>query len=87
MIQKGLITVQYHKYVEDARRERKLKVSPRTGYKSLTLPEEIYQELEKAMKQANEKAGYKKFRSLPQFVDYLYSQHKTRRKKEKSTAQ
>jgi hypothetical protein len=42
---------------------------PKTGFSSITVSSEIYQKLQQAMNKANEKAGYKKYRSITHFVE------------------
>jgi len=42
---------------------------PKSGYKAITVSEKIYEQIVKKMNEANEKADYKKFRSITHFVE------------------
>jgi hypothetical protein len=42
---------------------------PKQGFKAITVYADVYAEIEKAMKEANQKAGYRKYRSVAHFVE------------------
>jgi len=42
---------------------------PPKGYKPVTITEEVYEEIDKQMKELNRKAGFRKYRSKSQFVE------------------
>jgi len=44
---------------------------PKAGYKVITLREDVYRKIEKLMIEENYKAGYRKFKSLPEFLEYI----------------
>lgn len=44
---------------------------PRQGYTSVTMNKDIYKKIKDAMEQANKVAGFKKFRSMSHFIEYL----------------
>jgi hypothetical protein len=44
---------------------------PRKGYVSVTISDEIMERIKEEMKRVNEEAGYKKFRSVAHFVEYV----------------
>lgn len=50
-------------------------ISPKAGYISITINNEIYNKILAAMKEANRKAGYKRFRSAAHFVEYVVMDH------------
>ena len=48
---------------------------PKSGYKAITISEKIYDRIIELMNEANEKAGYKKFRSIAHFVEQSIMEH------------
>ena len=42
---------------------------PKAGYKSITIDEAVYGKIETEMRKANQKAGYRKYRSVSHFVE------------------
>ena len=48
---------------------------PKPGYKAVTLRKDVYRKLEKAMIKENYKAGYRKFKSIPEFIEYLINKY------------
>ena len=55
---------------------------PVPGYKTLTLPEAFIKEIESIIEKANAEAGYKKYRSAPQFLEQLIAQYRNEPKLE-----
>jgi hypothetical protein len=49
-------------------RSVKVKAMPKKGFASVTIDSEAYNLIIKARKQANNKAGYKKYRSVAHFI-------------------
>ena len=48
---------------------------PKPGYKAITLRENVYRKIEKAMTKENYKAGYRKFKSILEFIEYLINKY------------
>ena len=48
---------------------------PKPGYKVVTLREDVYRKIEKALIAENYKAGYRKFKSIPEFIEYLINEY------------
>jgi hypothetical protein len=42
---------------------------PKEGFKSITVEDKMYALIETEMKKANQKAGYRKYRSVSHFVE------------------
>jgi hypothetical protein len=42
---------------------------PKEGFKTVTIEDKIYAKIEAEMKKANQKAGYRKYRSVSHFVE------------------
>jgi len=55
---------------------------PRKGYASVTVSEEIYEKAKRKMKEENEKAGFRRFRSVSHFVEYAIMNLKGGRRNE-----
>lgn len=54
---------------------------PNSGFTTITISEEFYERLKETMKRENEKAGYKKWRSVSHFVEHLIMDYDTEVKK------
>jgi len=48
---------------------------PLRGYKSLTVAEAFFKEIASIVEKANAEAGYRKYRSLPQFLEELVAKY------------
>lgn len=48
---------------------------PPRGYKSLTVSEIFFKEIESIVEKANAEAGYRKYSSVPQFLEELIAKH------------
>lgn len=55
---------------------------PIKGYTCITMNKEVYENLKKLMKQVNEKAGYRKFRSVSHFIEEAASEYVKERYKD-----
>lgn len=42
---------------------------PKSGYSTITLSGEVYERIQSQMNKANQKAGYRKYRSIAHFVE------------------
>lgn len=42
---------------------------PKEGYKTITVEDKIYEKIEAEMRKANQKAGFRKYRSVSHFVE------------------
>jgi hypothetical protein len=49
---------------------------PKEGFNTITVSSEIYAKIEAEMKKANEKAGYRKYRSVAHFVEEAIIKYK-----------
>jgi hypothetical protein len=50
---------------------------PKEGFKSITVDTEVYKKIQIEMKKANEKAGYRKYRSVSHFVEEAIISYKS----------
>jgi hypothetical protein len=50
---------------------------PKEGYKSITVEDKIYTMIESEMRKANQKAGYRKYRSVSHFVEEAIVNYKS----------
>lgn len=55
---------------------------PKSGFTSITVHDDLYQKIKQKMKKANEKAGYRKFRSLTHFVEEAVMKFEPKTKEE-----
>jgi len=59
---------------------------PRRGYKAVTISTPIYELVKDYIKKANEKEGYRKWRSISQFVETAMMEYFKRRTLEEEKA-
>jgi hypothetical protein len=49
---------------------------PKEGFQSITVGSDMYAKIEAQMRKANEKAGYRKYRSISHFVEEAVMHYK-----------